>query len=180
MPTTIPKGITALYWPTTDALDVSRTRRLNLLADILTDRLRKVVREQIGGAYSPAAGSVPSETYPGYGFLVTQITIDPERAADIQAAVVRIAQQLHDEGVTDDEIIRARLPVLTALRESARTNGYWLNTVLGAAQEQPRRLDWARTRLSDYESITKADIDALSRAYLAPARAFKFTIVPAP
>ncbi|WP_052360978.1 M16 family metallopeptidase [Geminisphaera colitermitum] len=180
VPTTIPKGITALYWPTTDALDVSRTRRLNLLADILTDRLRKVVREQIGGAYSPAAGSVPSETYPGYGFLVTQITIDPERAADIQAAVVRIAQQLHDEGVTDDEIIRARLPVLTALRESARTNGYWLNTVLGAAQEQPRRLDWARTRLSDYESITKADIDALSRAYLAPARAFKFTIVPAP
>ncbi|EIQ01008.1 putative Zn-dependent peptidase [Opitutaceae bacterium TAV1] len=178
VPSTIPKGIVALWWPTRDALDATPARRLNLLADIFTDRLREVVREKIGGAYSPYAASAPSDVFPGYGFILTNITVDPGHAVEIAAAVTRIAQELHDDGVTDDEITRARLPVLTALRESARTNEYWLGIVLAAAQEQPQRLDWARTRYSDYESITKADIDALAKTYLAPDRAFRFTVLP--
>jgi zinc protease len=70
--------------------------------------------------------------------------------------------------------------VLTELRESARTNAYWLNNVLADAQERPERLDRARDRLADYEAITKADLDTLAAAYLAPERAIRFTLSAAP
>ena len=65
----IPKGNVVIYWPTTDGFDVKRARRLSLLASVLNDRLRVKVREEIGGTYSPNAGSNASDTFPGYGYI---------------------------------------------------------------------------------------------------------------
>ncbi|MEN9841385.1 MAG: hypothetical protein RL376_1185, partial [Verrucomicrobiota bacterium] len=175
----IVKNLLAVYWPTTDARDVSRTRRLNLLSEILSDRLRTAVREELGGSYSPQAGNAPSETYRERGFILAQVLTDPPEIEAVRKAVLAAAADLAARGVSDDELARARQPLLTSLQESERTNAYWLNTVLGAAQEQPWRLDWARSRRADYEAITKTELDALARQYLDPARALQFTIVPA-
>jgi zinc protease len=67
---------------------------------------------------------------------------------------------------------------LTSLRESERTNGYWLNAVLSRARETPQRLDWARSRYSDNESITVEEINELASAYLDEDNAFQFIILP--
>jgi zinc protease len=69
--------------------------------------------------------------------------------------------------------------VLTKLRESARTNGYWLGNVLAGAQEFPVKLDWSRTRYTDNESITAAELSALAKQYLDPAKAHEFIVLPA-
>ncbi len=177
---TVSKTVLAFYWPTADARDTARARRLSMLASIFSDRLRKTVREELGGSYSPSAGSMPNETYRDYGFIAARVTLDPAEADKVRAAVLSDAEDLAKHGVTDDELNRARLPVLTSLRESERTNAYWLNTVLAAAQEQPWRLDRARDRYADHEAITKAELDALAASYLSPERAIKFTIVAAP
>jgi zinc protease len=68
--------------------------------------------------------------------------------------------------------------VLTALRESSRTNGYWLGSVLTAAQEFPERLDWSRTRYTDNESVTPDELSALAKEYLDPAHASEFIVIP--
>jgi len=179
VPTEIPKGIVALYWPTTDGRDIQLVRRLRLLTDVFSDRLRVKIREQLGDAYSPQAGSIPSETFRDYGLIFTQITVDPSKAALVTKAALAIADDLAKKGVTSDELERAKKPILTTLRESARNNTYWLNAVLGNVQEIPQRLDWCRTRYSDNEAITVAELNALAKTYLAPARAFRVTVVPA-
>ncbi len=178
--TAIPKAVLAVYWPTADARDISRTRRLTILADILGDRLRKTVREELGGSYSPGAASAPSDTYRDYGFLFARLTLESHDVERIRPAVLAAAADLFANGVTEDELERAKLPVITAVRESERTNAYWLNAVLGTSQEQPWRLDWARSRAADLAAITKPELDALARAYLDPARALQFTVLPAP
>ena len=178
VPTEIPKGLVTLYWPTTDARDVRLARRLSLLAEILSDRLRVKVREEMGDAYSPEAYSAPSDTYTHYGFMLSQITIDPAQAQKIVDTVLAIAADLQKNGATPDELERAKKPILTALKESARTNPYWLNNVVGSCQEFPQRLDWCRTRYSDFEGITKAEIDALAAQYLDPARSFRVIVLP--
>jgi zinc protease len=175
----IPKGLVRLYWPATDNRDVKLARRLRLLADVLADRLRVEIREKLGATYSPNAGADLSDTYPGYGWLVADATVAPADARAIADAVKQVAAALHDGGVTAEELERARQPVLTALRESARTNGYWIGPVLGAAQEFPERLDWCRTRYADNESITAAELTALARRYLDPARVSEVIITPA-
>ena len=178
VPTEIPKGIVELYWPATDSRDVRLARRLNLLSEILSDRLRVKIREEMGGTYSPQAGADLSETYPGYGFIVAEATVAPNQARAVADAIRAAAASLAKDGVTEEELVRAKQPILTSLRESARTNGYWIGSVLSSAQEEPQRLDWSRTRYSDNESVTAAELTALAKQYLDPARASEFIVLP--
>jgi len=178
--TEIPKGLVRLYWPATDSRDVKLARRLRLLSEVFSDRLRVKIREEMGGTYSPNSASDLSETYPGYGWLVADATVAPADAHAIADAIKAVAVALRDGGITEEELVRAKQPVLTALRESSRTNQYWLGTVLASAQEFPQRLDWSRTRYSDNESVTTAELSALAKQYLDPARVSEFIVLPAP
>ncbi|MBI5689804.1 MAG: insulinase family protein [Verrucomicrobia bacterium] len=174
----IPKGLVALYWPTADAQDVRRARRLTMLASVFSDRLRVKIREEMGGTYSPRASSFASDTYTGYGYLTTSIDVDPAMAEKVREAVVGIADDLAKNGVTAEELERARLPARTAVKESLRTNGYWLGSVLARAQEKPEVLDWARTRTADMEAITAEELGALARQYLGREKVSRVTILP--
>jgi len=175
--TKIPKGVIAVYWPTDDGMDIHRSRRLNMLGEVLEDRLRVKVREQLGGTYSPQTQSSASDLYPGYGYISALCVVDPAKTKLIEDAVVAAAADLYANGVTQDELDRAKNPTLKALKESERTNGYWM-TVLGRAQERPEVLDWARSREADFASISKADLDALAKAYLSPDKASHVVIRP--
>ncbi|HWA28165.1 MAG TPA: insulinase family protein [Lacunisphaera sp.] len=174
----IPKALVRLYWPATDGRDVKLSRRLRLLSDVFGDRLRLEVREKLGATYSPNAGVDLSDTYPGYGWIAADATVAPGDARKVADAIKTVAAGLYEKGVTEEELVRAKQPILTALRESSRTNGYWLGTVLAAAQEFPERLDWSRTRYSDNESVTAAELTALARQYLVPAKVSEFIVVP--
>ncbi|HKB57872.1 MAG TPA: insulinase family protein, partial [Lacunisphaera sp.] len=176
----IPKALVRLHWPATDARDVKLTRRLRLLCDVFADRLRVKIREEMGGTYSPNAAADLSDTYPGYGWIVAEATVAPDQTRTIANAIKAVATALHDNGVTEEELVRAKQPVLTALRESSRTNGYWLGSVLAAAQEFPERLDWSRTRYSDNEGVTTKELSALAKQYLDPARMSEFIVLPVP
>ncbi len=174
----IPKALVRLYWPATDGRDIKLARRLRLLSDVFADRLRVKIREGLGGTYSPNASPDLSDTYPDYGYLIADATVAPDDTRRIADAIKAVAADLRASGVTDEELVRAKQPVLTALRESSRTNAYWIGSVLAAAQEFPERLEWSRTRYSDNESVTAAELSDLAKQYLDPARASEFTIIP--
>jgi zinc protease len=173
----IPKASVLVYWPTEDGLDAHRTRRVNMVGEILSDRLRVKVREEIGGSYSPRADNLASDTFPGWGYIFASIDVDPAKAGQISDVVIKLADDLAKNGVTDDELNRARLPLLTSFRESLRTNGYWLS-VLASAQEKPEKLDWARDRIADNEAITVSELNAIAKKYLPRERASRATILP--
>ena len=173
----IPKASVLVYWPTEDALDARRTRRVNMLGEVLNDRLRVKVREETGSSYRQRADNLSSDTYPGYGYIVATVDADPAMAGQISDTVVELADEIARNGVTEDELNRARLPLLTAFRESLRSNGYWLS-VLAPAQEKPQMLDWARTRIPDNEAITTSELNVLAKKYLPKGRASRVTILP--
>ncbi|HNC23595.1 MAG TPA: insulinase family protein [Opitutaceae bacterium] len=174
----IPKGVVRLYWPSSDGMEARRARRLNMLAAVLQDRLRVKVREEVGGTYSPGAGSNASDTFPGYGYFAASVDVAPDAAAKMAGIVLAAADDLAQHGVTEDQLTRAKQPGLTALRESLRANPYWLGSVLSRAQEKPEVLDWCRNRIADVESISAAEVSALAKQYLSRDRASTVTILP--
>jgi len=180
VPTEIARGNVFVFWPSDDALDAPRNRRLGVLASVIEDRLRLKIREGLGGAYSPQAANSGSDTFPGFGYLLVQIGVDPAQAPTILAAVREIAETLRTGGITEDELQRAKQPILTQIVESTRTNPYWLGAVLSACREQPQRLDWARTRTSDVTAITREEIDAFAAKYLRPERLVSYVVLPEP
>jgi zinc protease len=168
----IPKSVVAVYWPTTDRMsNIRQSRHMTLLSEILDDRVRLKIREELGESYSPQVASMMSDTFPDYGQTFAMMITEPKHADKLGPIVRDLADKLSREGATADELDRARKPLLTALEEQRRNNTYWLSTVVAASQSQPQRLDWSRSMVEDFTSATLADLNALAKQYLKADRA---------
>ena len=176
----IPKGLVVVAYPTDDFWDIQRTRRLSVLAEVFSDRLRLRVREKLGAAYSPYAYNWSSRAFPGFGILRAMVSVDPRDAKRIAAEVRDIADSLAQDGVAADERQRALEPILTSLREMQRTNRYWLDRVLTGSARYPQQLDWSRSLTGDYAAITEAELSGLARRFLDNRRSAEIIIRPKP
>jgi zinc protease len=164
------RAVAIVCWPTTDGKDVSRARRLAVLAEVLRERLHMKVREELGATYSPSCISLGSDVFPGYGFLGAQVLVEAKEAATIGPVISTIGNELATGAISDDEFERAIKPARSQAEEATRDNSYWLS-VLNNSQRYPQHLDYARSRLGDYGAITKADLEALAKEYLGAEKA---------
>jgi zinc protease len=171
------RSMVVVAWPTADARDFARSCQLGVLSEILADRLRLKIREELGAAYSPSVQNFESPALKDYGMIGAELIVDPKQATEIGKLVTTIAQDLRDGAISDDEFDRAVKPILNNVAASARNNGYWMS-VLGLCQSQPKLLDDARQLAEIYKKTTKEDIQALARAYLAADRAAIVTLTP--
>jgi zinc protease len=174
----IPRAYALAYWPTADMSDIKRTRRLSLLGQVLDDRLRIKIREELGETYSPAGYHVPSDTYKDYGYMTAMATLKPEQVAKVKPMFLDIANAIIKEGISEDEFNRAREPMLTQLAQMRKDNRYWLQNVVRICQEKPERLDWARSMIDDITGIKKEDLNALAKEYLKSDRALVIGLLP--
>ena len=176
--TDIDKSVVAVVFPTDDFWDIARTRRLNILADIISERLRVRVREKLGAAYSPYAYNRAFRAYDGFGYLQAIFLIDPGMDATIVSETKQIAEELAHNGISEDELRRALDPTLTQIKDLRQSNAYWLNSVLSGSTQHPEQIDWARSIVNDYTAITRDEINALAKKYLDTQKASVIVIAP--
>lgn len=160
------KSLITVAWPTDDFWDIHQTRRLQLLSSIFGDRLRKIVREKLAASYSPHVSSFNSRVHQSFGYIISQTMVEPGAEDMVIKEIFKISDQLAREGISPEELNRARGPLVTSLMEHTRNNQYWLNTVLALAARYPQQLDWPRSIISDYSSISQAEINELAKEYL--------------
>ena len=176
--TQIPKAMVVSAWQTDDFWDINRTRRLSVLADLFSERLRQRIREKLGASYSPYAFNRASRAYPGYGVFQAYVNVAPDQTDTVLAEVKTIAGDLARKGVATDELARAVDPILTSIKEMRKTNGYWLNSVMTGSERHPQQFEWARNFLEDYAAVTVEELAALAATYLTDARASVIIIQP--
>ncbi len=176
--TGIDKGMVVVAWPTDDFWDISRTRRLNILAAVLDDRLRLEIREKLGAVYSPSVYNVSSRISDGYGVLRAVLTVDPGQADFVVARVRSTVRNLVEKGIAEDELHRALEPVMTSIRDMVRTNRYWMNSVLALAGRHPEQLHWPLTIQEDFAGITVDEIHELAVRYLEDAASAEIVLLP--
>jgi zinc protease len=176
----IPKGVVAVYWPTTDRRnDIKVSRRLNIVSAILDDMVLEKVREELGESYSPDVHSLMSDTFTGDGQISAYLVCEGTTADKIGGIVKTIGAKLAASGATADQLERARKPLLTMMETQKRNNLWWIKTIVSEAQTSPARLDWARTITDDYKAITLEEVNALAAKYLVAEKASVVRIVPA-
>ena len=173
VPGTVPRALILVAWPTADFYDIARTRRLGLLAQVFSERMRVRIRQELGDAYSPFAHRMASEVYRGEGYLMAEVGVAPEKVEEARATVLAIAQELVDKGVGTDLLAQVKPPVVKSLAAQRQQNQYWLGSVLSRAMTQPFRIDWATTMEADYGSITALDLSQLAKQYLVNAKALQ-------
>ncbi len=177
--TSIAKAMVLLVWSTDDFWDIARTRRLNLLADIFADRVRKVIREKQGASYSPNVSNFNSKVFKGYGYILAHLTVEPGSEDGIVREIEKISLDLMENGVTEDELERAANPAIASLRDRIKTNGYWLKSVLFNSSRHPQQLEWPLTLIEDYSAITVNELNALAKKYFKLDKTAAIKVVPA-
>ncbi len=165
-------------WPVPGLKDVHEERRCIVLAQVLTERLRVHLREELGAAYSPAASFVLSTGFSTLNYFTLYAEVEPARVTQALQIIQRETAALAAHGPDADEFTRARQPYLHEMNDTLRTNAYWGANVLADAQEHPERLAAARDRAADILAITRADLAKLARRHLAAKNMFTFLTVP--
>jgi zinc protease len=155
--------------------EIGQMRRLQILASVLDDRLRTKLREELGATYSPQAHAMASAVFE-YGALTAASNVKPGDAEKVSKLILEMGAELAEKGASADELDRALKPALSNLEKSLRENSYWASLVLAQSQEQPYRLDWARSRDNDYKSVTLEEINALAKEFLEPKNGARVTI----
>jgi zinc protease len=168
----------ALYWPVNEPVAAADKRRLQLLGLILQDRLRVQIRVEEGETYTPTAQFAWNDTYPGAASLQCRVEVRSDRSQKLTGEIRDVAGNLGKQGVTAEELARARAQCLAAVHQWQTDNGYWVSSVLADAQEHPWRLEIARSYESEFNAATVTEIDALAARFLTEKNLFQFTIKP--
>lgn len=164
-------------WPTTDDSDLAETLRLELLARIVRLELTDRLREQLGQAYSPSAGSSPSHYYPGYGTFAISTSVAADQAEASRAALQSLLADLRAGPLNADVIERARKPYLEEYNNLLKDLGGWLG-LAARAQSEPQRLDRYLAVPKVMTAITPEDMHQTALRYLDPESAVAFTVLP--
>lgn len=176
--TRIPKALSVVAYLTEDIWHIGRTRRLNVLAQVLSERLRVTIRETQGAAYSPTAFHRPSRTYADYGMLWAMAYAKPDAIHTLVSEIASTAAALGRTEIPAEELQRAKEPILTGIKDTMRRNGYWLDTVLTGSRDHPEQLEWSKTILSDYAAVTPEEIRTLADTYLKKNRSAVMVFQP--
>lgn len=152
------------------ALDV-----LNAILSGQGGRLFYELRDKQSLAYSVSA-IYQEGIAPGYfGFY---LGCAPEKLEQARTGILGEIQKLHESGVTEDEIARAKR-YLIGSHEIARQSGGSIATSLAFDERYGLGYDEASRYAGQIEKVTRADVDRVVKKYLVIERAVRTEIKPA-
>lgn len=161
------QGAIFMGWPINEPWTLSASREMSLISRIFTNRMTDTIREELGLAYNPSASANFSRLYDGYAYFSASITADPQFFSAFEKASNTIAKDMRSGGITQDELDRARKPVLESFERAQRENGAWLGLV-SRAQTEDYKLEWRRSRTDAYAAITTDELEAMTAKMFAP------------
>ncbi|WP_454714630.1 M16 family metallopeptidase [Caulobacter segnis] len=167
-----------MAWRTDDLFsNLQRSRDVSILGQVVQLRLIDELREKQGATYSPNASSTASVTFKNWGYLGVSMEVPPEKLDGVVASIRKIAADLRDKPITEDELERAKKPRIDSIEKARVTNEYWLGTLSGA-QDDPRLLDATRSVVAGLTRVTPADVQKAAKTYLADDKSWLLLVKP--
>jgi zinc protease len=167
-------------WPVEGDLTVRDEAALHLLARILEGRLREVIREERGLAYSPSARFTPYRGFPGFAVIEAHSDCAPIEAARVGALTRTIAADLAAGGIREGEFMGAQGVLSTRMRQALGDNAFILNLLM-RAQERPTSLaDALALAAGAVNTVERAEVEAWAAKVLVPANGRAAGLAPKP
>jgi zinc protease len=148
-------------------LDSDDRYALDLLQECCSDlgsRLFLRIREQLGLAYYVGAQNFVGIA-PGYFAFYTGT--EPAKAAQVETELLKEAELLRTEGLSADELKRAKAKIIGGKKIARADLGHLAST---SALDELYGLGWQRAELDDakYEAVTLEQIKIAAQKYLKP------------
>jgi zinc protease len=167
-------------WPTGGGRGgVHESRQLEILAQIVNNRLFDEMREKIGASYAPQVESVWPMDLPSGGYLGATVQLRPQDLTAFFEASDKIAADLSANPPSQDEIERVTEPLKQLITRASTGNSFYMSLLGGGAQE-PGKFDDIRSILADYSRTSPEAMQALATRYLQQDRSWRVEVVPQP
>ncbi|WP_241557255.1 M16 family metallopeptidase [Croceibacterium ferulae] len=171
------QALLRLSWPTTDGNDLATYVRLQLLERVAQLELTDSLRERLGQTYSPSASATLSRTWPDYGEFALSAGIAPDQVAAARTAMLATVTRLATTPIDEDELLRARQPLLQAYANALKGNGGWLGLAT-RAQSRPEDIGRFQATPELIAAITPAELQATAARWLDAGQALEVTVLP--
>lgn len=173
------QALALAYYGSPEPTTIEERRRLGLLAAVVTNRMQETIREDSGAAYSAYASSFTRYRMPHFAFLQLYASVESGVAETALAQMRKIAADLRENGLTEDELVRVIEPQKKDIEEYRRTNAYWSNNVLSESWRYGgESLEWARSFEDFWDQVTLAEMNALAKSHFDPDSELLIQVVP--
>ena len=109
--------------------DEFEMHRLRAAGNVLSIRLREILREELGGTYGVSVGYDTSLPLPGYGAVVVQYGSAPQTVETLTKAVFAEVERLKAQGPSAEDVAKVKEMEKRDLETNARQNQYWLGSL---------------------------------------------------
>jgi len=163
----IDQAIVVEAWPTTGfERHETDSRAMTVATQIIRTRLFDRLRAADGATYSPAAESDFSSDFRDYGVATVRVALSPEKIAVFATQVRAIIDDLATKTVSEDELTRAKQPLVERRLRDLQANLYWLNALADSVRN-PADIKTIRDRVSAMQAVSVADIRRVCSIYFA-------------
>jgi zinc protease len=167
-----------IAWPTgAGVADIAEARRLDVLAQVFSDRLFERMRQAAGASYSPGVASNWPKGLPGGGRLMAVSQVAPANVDLFFRLSREIAADLAKTPVSADELARVKGPLQQVYARAATSSLFWLRELSGGAYDD-RRLEATRRLGRDFGDVTPEVLQATAAKYLVPAKDWTLAVLP--
>jgi zinc protease len=160
--------------PGVDELEMHRARAAS---QVLSIRLREILREELGGTYGVSVGFNNSPPLRGYGAMSIQFGSSPENLDKLVAASLKEIERLKVEGPSLDDVNKVKELERRDLETNAKQNSYWMGSLQTVHMYgwDPNRIN---KRLERTESLTPDLIKTMFQKYFPMDRYTLVTLKP--
>jgi zinc protease len=172
-----PRSQTVMSFFADTKLEEFETHRLQAATTVVENRLREILREQLGGTYSVGVGYSNTSPVPGYGTTSVQFGSSPENVEKLQAAVMAELDRLRKEGPTAADVQAVKETEKNSIQEGLRENGYWQGSLQSLHLLGRDPLGILR-RIERADSLNQQNIHDAIRKYFPVERHTIVTLMP--
>ncbi len=101
----------------------------------------------------------------GPGYLIVQAETPPDKFEAMRGGVMEVIGALARDPNSEDELSRAKKPLIEAVQKARETNGFWVRG-LGLVLRQPRARDNVLNEDKALGAVTAQDVKALLARYV--------------
>lgn len=168
-----------IAWPTGAGLAGAReARQLEVLAQVISDRLFEKLRVTDHAAYSPGAQSDwPLAFDRGQGYLMVTSQLKPEKIDYFFSLVREIVADLAARPIGEDELQRTIAPTRQLLMRASTGNSFWMQQLEGATQD-PRYIAATQAMPHDLLGTSAEDLRTLAARYLVADKSYSVVVLP--
>ncbi|MBA4161849.1 MAG: peptidase M16 [Novosphingobium sp.] len=167
-----------IAWPTSGgAANVRESRQLEILTQILQNRVLNKLRETLGQSYSPQAVNDWPIDLDGGGKIMVIAQLKPETVPAFFAAADAIAADLVAKPVSADELNLVTEPLKQQLSRAGTSSAFFMYLMEGATAD-PARFGTVRTVMNDFTVTTPEAMQALAKKYLNRGASWRLAVLP--